>query len=181
MEAELTRIFAEAHHSSRGELSYNEKMVPENASQYVDDIFLKSGISHEMLRQASQSNDTKSMQRYLSTVFTKENIQALGFHNLILQIRQKIGHKTQLPTCEIRMNNVNYSAKTRKSDAQIKTVITPFSCPTIGRSDKVETRYVLRNINAIFKPGTMTLVNTNFQIILQCTYKYANLVLINFV
>ncbi|CAK4124384.1 unnamed protein product [Aphanomyces euteiches] len=135
--------------------TYQEALSPNAASGVEEDIFYKSGITHEMILQSQRNQE--SMQHIYSTVFTKENIQKLGFRNLIKQIRSKLGKTTQVPTCEIRMTNVNYCAVVAHHDSQIQTLASTFRLPSLG-SKKEETKFILKNINAIFKPGTMTLV-----------------------
>ncbi|ETV89951.1 hypothetical protein H310_15211 [Aphanomyces invadans] len=141
--------------SATGGWTYQEAVSPNPSLHADEDIFLKSGITPEMILQ-SQRNDA-SMQHIYSTVFTKENIQKLGFRNLIKQIRSKIGKTTQVPTCEIRMKNVDYIAPISHHDSQIETLASAFRLPSLG-GKKEEAKYILKNVNAIFKPGTMTLV-----------------------
>ncbi|KAF0684231.1 hypothetical protein As57867_023712, partial [Aphanomyces stellatus] len=86
------------------------------------------------------------------TAITKDNIQQLGVDAWLRQIRDK----TQLPTCEIRMHDISYTATVKPSDTRIQTLASAFNI-TSSRS-KAETKFILKNINAIFKPGTMTLV-----------------------
>ncbi|KAF0684230.1 Aste57867_23784 [Aphanomyces stellatus] len=88
------------------------------------------------------------------TIITSDNIQQLGVEAWLRQIRDKT---PQLPTCEIRMQDVSYTAAGKpSSDARIQSLVSAFNITSSG--SKPETKFFLKNINAIFKPGTMTLV-----------------------
>ncbi|KAF0697660.1 Aste57867_11680 [Aphanomyces stellatus] len=88
-----------------------------------------------------------------NNTITKDNIQQLGVDAWLRQIR---GNTPQLHTCEIRVHDVSYTATVKPSDTRIQTLASAFNI-TSSRS-KAETKFILKNINAIFKPGTMTLV-----------------------
>ncbi|CAK4124382.1 unnamed protein product [Aphanomyces euteiches] len=133
--------------------SYREALSP--SAKFEEDIFYKSGITQEMILQSQMNHE--SLHQIYSTVFTKENIQKLGFRNLVKQIRSRLGKTTQVPTCEIRLRHVDYTAVVGASESQIRTLASTFQLPTFTRNHK-HTKYILKNINAIFKPGTMTLV-----------------------
>ncbi|KAF0715988.1 hypothetical protein As57867_003073, partial [Aphanomyces stellatus] len=138
--------------------SYQEVLSPDSHVD-VDDIFLTNGITKEMIFESQRNHE--SMRHLYSTVFTKQNIQKLGFRKLMEQIRSKLGKTTQLPTCTINMLDVGYIAPVTLSSAKVQTLANSVPLPTFGRrkaSSTLHTKFILKNINAIFKPGTMTLV-----------------------
>ncbi|KAF0684229.1 Aste57867_23783 [Aphanomyces stellatus] len=89
-----------------------------------------------------------------TTVIIDDTIQQLDVNAWLRRIRAK---KTQLPTCEIRMQDVSYTAFVKPTDGRIPTLASPFR-PCMATTTKAETKFILKNINAIFKPRTMTLV-----------------------
>ncbi|OQS07928.1 ATP-binding Cassette (ABC) Superfamily [Thraustotheca clavata] len=138
--------------------NYEEVQSPQQLKHNVsfEEVMADSGVTDEMIFQ-SQLNDALTTQRIYSLVFTKENIHKLGFRNLIKQMRTKIGKVAALPTCEIRLTNVDYIATLPIENSNIKTV-TPTLPKLQSKNEKTHNKHILHNINAIFKPGTMTLV-----------------------
>ncbi|KAF0747356.1 hypothetical protein AaE_007756, partial [Aphanomyces astaci] len=59
--------------------------------------------------------------------------------------------------CEIRMKHVDYVVPVLHSHSHIETLTSAFQLPWFN-SKKQNVKYILKNVNAIFKPGTMTLV-----------------------
>ncbi|KAF0713025.1 hypothetical protein As57867_004542, partial [Aphanomyces stellatus] len=139
--------------TSKGTWTYQEAVSPVLASNVTDDVFVTSGITSEMILQSQRNNE--SMRHLYSAVFTKENIQRLGFRSLMKQMRAKIGSTAPLPTCEIRMRAVDYTAAIKKTDSNIQTLTSVMNVPLGTKPHK---KFILRDIHAIFKPGTMTLV-----------------------
>ncbi|OQR92244.1 ATP-binding Cassette (ABC) Superfamily [Achlya hypogyna] len=135
---------------------YEEVVSPKHATATFDDIIHQSGVTDEMIFMSQRNHDAFTTQRIYSLVFTKENIQKLGFRNLIKQMRSKLGNVAALPTCEVRLSSVDYIAEV-PAESSIKTV-TPTLPSLKTKDEKYYDKYILHNINAIFKPGTMTLV-----------------------
>ncbi|EQC30659.1 hypothetical protein SDRG_11714 [Saprolegnia diclina VS20] len=146
--------------------SYEEVLSPQRRALdhptpavHFEDILYESGVTDEMIFMSQRNHDALTTQRIYSMVFTKENIQKLGFRNLIKQMRNKIGAVASLPTCEVRLSSVDYIAELPITDSSIQTVSPSMpSLQTTARDHKYFDKYILHNINAIFKPGTMTLV-----------------------
>ncbi|EQC30661.1 hypothetical protein SDRG_11716 [Saprolegnia diclina VS20] len=148
-----------SHHDDRdgGWATDNDVVSPGRATFLFDSFCQSHGITQDVILSSQRNQDPTSTQQIISTVFTKENIQALGFRNLIKQIRAKLCQTSQVPTAEIRLRGVSYTAKVKPSDSSVQTLASSFSPPSLSCTT-IQTRVILNNIDAHLKPGSMTLI-----------------------
>ena len=103
-------------------------------------------------------DNPKLRSKFLSIVFTKDNVTEFGFENLLQQLAMKLGTNDELPTCEVRLDNVTYAVDIPSTKPN--EIPSTLRIPKLGLCSGENTiQYnILDRVNAIFKPGSMTLV-----------------------